>query len=116
MGIALSATVRLFSPLSVAMAHWLRPSAPPSIAGYRVALPPASLVPASCDSRGTRQAERLNPHPAHSLRRPLRVVRIVDTGLIASMWFTSGGMGARARLKHRPRRGSKRDGVRRKGI
>ena len=79
MGIALSATVRLFPPLSVAMAHWLRPSAPPSIAGYRVALPPASLVPASCDSRGTRQAERLNPHPAHSLRRPLRVVRIVDT-------------------------------------
>ena len=80
MGIALSATVRLFSPLSVAMAHWLQPSAPPSIAGYRVALPPVSPVQASRDSRGTRQAERLNPHPAPSLRRPLRVVRIVDTG------------------------------------
>lgn len=81
MGIALSATVRLFSPLSVAMAHWLRPSAPSSIAAYRVALPPASQVPTSCDSRGTRQAERLNPHPA---RRPLRVVRIVDTGHTAA--------------------------------
>ena len=79
MGIALSATVRLFSPLSVAMAHWLRPSAPPSIAGYRVALPPASLVPAASDSRATGQGERRNPHPDHARVGPRRVVRIVDT-------------------------------------
>lgn len=73
MGIALSATVRFFSPLSVVMAH-LRPLVAPSVARYRVALPPVSY-----GQHGHAAPQTQAPHPA-SKRLPLRVVRIVDTG------------------------------------
>lgn len=74
MGIALSATVRFFSPLSVVMAH-LRPLVTPSVARYRVALPPVSY-----GQHGQAAAPQTHiPHHT-SKRLPLRVVRIVDTG------------------------------------
>ena len=89
MGIALSATVRFFSPLSAAMAQ-LRPLVSPSVARYRMALPPASHGqhgPAPCNLRSMRPAAPQAPMPSippmphlAARRLPLRVVRIVDTG------------------------------------
>lgn len=82
MGIALSATVRFFSPLSVVMAH-LRPRVSPAVARYSVALPPHSHGPQGAALFGTRSTcaavSRAQPPSQPAKRLPLRVVRIVDT-------------------------------------
>ncbi len=82
MGIALSATVRLFSPLSIALVQWISRS--PSVvaaARQRMALPPKPQKQAPCTPRSARPAElQTPPSQCKPLRRPLRIVRIVDTG------------------------------------
>ena len=82
MGIALSATVRFFSPLSVALAH-LRPLVNPAVARYSVALPPHSHGEQGAVLFGTRNirpaVSRAQPTNQPPKRLPLRVVRIVDT-------------------------------------
>lgn len=73
MGIALSATVRFLSPLSVVIAH-LRPLMAPPVARYRLTLPPVFY---GQHGHAVPQAHM----PRHTTKRlPLRVVRIVDTG------------------------------------
>ena len=74
MGIALFATVRLFSPLSIAMGRLLPFAGPVSVRRFT---PPA---PSYCGKSGNASTPIQHPTP----RLPLRVVRLVESGHTAA--------------------------------